>query len=122
MTLSLFDRIGGQRAVNATVDNFYRKVTLDDRVNHFFIGVDMAPWADNLKAYLTGLFGGPDLYTGRSMREAHKGLVGRGLNDTHVDVMTELLTVTLAELGIVSPELDEVLVLIEKNRHDVLNR
>ena len=41
MSESLFDRIGGEAAVNAAVDIFYRKVLADDRINQFFEGVDM---------------------------------------------------------------------------------
>ena len=38
---SLYERLGGDAAVNAAVDIFYRKVLSDDRVNDFFDGVDM---------------------------------------------------------------------------------
>jgi len=31
----LFEDIGGQEAVNAAVDLFYRKVLMDDTINHF---------------------------------------------------------------------------------------
>ena len=38
---SLYDRIGGDAAVNAAVELFYRKVLADDRINSFFEGIDM---------------------------------------------------------------------------------
>jgi len=41
MTQSLYEKIGGEGAVNAAVDIFYRKVLADDRINRFFEGVDM---------------------------------------------------------------------------------
>ena len=41
MTQSLYERIGGEAAVNAAVDIFYRKVLADDRISHFFETVDM---------------------------------------------------------------------------------
>lgn len=38
---SLYDQLGGQAAINAAVDIFYRKVLTDDRISRFFDGVDM---------------------------------------------------------------------------------
>lgn len=38
---TLYERIGGEGAVDAAVDIFYRKVLSDDRVNGFFGDVDM---------------------------------------------------------------------------------
>jgi hemoglobin len=38
---TLFDRIGGQEAVNMAVDLFYKKVLADSRVNQFFKNTDM---------------------------------------------------------------------------------
>ena len=40
MSDTLFDRLGGEAAVNAAVDIFYRKVLADDRINQFFEGID----------------------------------------------------------------------------------
>lgn len=37
MSESLFERLGGQNAVNTAVDIFYRKMLLDERVNYFFV-------------------------------------------------------------------------------------
>ena len=47
MTQSLYEKIGGDAAVNAAVDIFYRKVLADDRINQFFEGVDMDKQAAN---------------------------------------------------------------------------
>ena len=51
MSDSLFDRIGGDAAVNAAVDIFYRKVLADDRISEFFEGVDMDKQAAKQKAF-----------------------------------------------------------------------
>jgi len=68
---ALFEKIGGGAAVDAAVDKFYEKVLADDRIKHFFEGVDMKRQADHQKKFLTFAFGGPANYSGRSMREAH---------------------------------------------------
>ena len=122
MSEALFDRLGGEAAVNAAVDIFYRKVLADDRVNEFFDGVDMEKQAAKQKAFLTMAFGGPNNYTGEDMRKGHAHLVARGLNDTHVDVIIELLGSTLKELGVADDLIGEVAAIAESVRDDVLGR
>lgn len=57
--LSLYDRLGGEAAVNAAVDLFYGKVLDDYRINRFFDGLDMSKQAAHLKAFMAVAFGGP---------------------------------------------------------------
>ena len=119
---SLFERLGGEDAVNAAVDIFYRKVLADDRVNKFFEGVDMEKQAAKQKAFLTMAFGGPNNYTGEDMRKGHAHLVEKGLNDSHVDVIIELLGETLKELGVSDDLIAEVAAIANSVRDDVLGR
>jgi len=122
MAKSLYERLGGQAAVNAAVDIFYRKVLMDNRVNAFFEGVDMEKQINKQKGFLTMVFGGPNHYTGKSMRDGHRHLVERGLNDMHVDVIIELLGATLAELGVEKTDIAEVAAIANSVRDDVLDR
>jgi truncated hemoglobin YjbI len=48
---SLYERLGGAAAVDAAVDLFYTKVLADDRIKHFFDGVDMKRQAGHQKAF-----------------------------------------------------------------------
>lgn len=122
MTESLFDRLGGQSAVNAAVDIFYRKMLTDDRVSHFFDDVDMEQQIIKQKGFLTMVFGGPNSYTGKDMREGHRHLIKRGLNDTHVDIVIEHLGETLKELGVDEKDVQEVAAIANSVRDDVLDR
>ena len=119
-TASLYDRIGGEGAVNAAVDVFYRKVLADDRVNGFFEGVDMETQAAKQKAFLTMAFGGPNNYTGEDMRKGHAHLVEQGMNATHFDVIMEHLGATLKELGVPDELIGEAAAIAESVRGDVL--
>lgn len=119
---SLYERLGGEAAVNLAVDNFYRRVLADDRINTFFEGVDMDKQASKQKAFLTMVFGGPHNYTGLDMREGHRHLVARGLNDSHFDAVVENLGATLKDLGVPDSDIAEVAALAETTRADVLDR
>ena len=122
MSTTLYERLGGQDAVNAAVDIFYRKVLVDDRVNYFFEGVDMEKQIAKQKGFLTMVFGGPNNYSGSDMRKGHRHLVARGLNDSHVDAIIELLGSTLKELGVQDADIQEVANIANSVRDDVLDR
>ena len=119
---SLYDRLGGDAAVNAAVDIFYRKVLGDPFVTPFFEGVDMAKQANKQKAFLTLAFGGPNSYSGKDMREGHKHLVKQGLNEAHFEHILVHLRSTLAELGVAEALIQEVAAVAESTRADVLDR
>jgi hemoglobin len=119
---SLYEQLGGDAAVDAAVDVFYRKVLSDDRVSRFFDDVDMDRQIAKQKAFLTMVFGGPVAYTGRDMRTGHAHLLERGLNDSHVDVVIELLGESLREVGAPEQLIARVAAVAESARADVLNR
>ncbi|WP_432743061.1 group 1 truncated hemoglobin [Methylobacter sp. G7] len=119
---SLFEKIGGEAAVDAAVDIFYRKVLSDDRISAFFEGVDMDKQAAKQKSFLTMAFGGPHNYTGLDMRLGHAHLVERGLNDSHVDAVIEDLGATLRELNVGEDLIAQVAAIAESTRNDVLCR
>lgn len=122
ITPTLFEQLGGQAAVDAAVDAFYRKVLTDDRVSRFFDGVDMDRQIAKQKAFLTMAFGGPNHYTGKDMRAGHAHLLKMGLNDSHVDAIIELLGQTLREMGVAEDLIGQVAAIAESTRNDVLSR
>ena len=122
MSQSLYEKIGGETAVNAAVDIFYRKVLGDERINQFFEGIDMERQAAKQKAFLTFAFGGPNNYTGKDMRDGHAHLVARGLNDSHFDAVMEHLGATLKELNVPDELIAEAAAIAESTRNDVLGR
>ncbi|QSQ22240.1 group 1 truncated hemoglobin [Pyxidicoccus parkwayensis] len=119
---SVYEQIGGEPAMAAAVDVFYRKVLSDDRISHFFEDVDMERQAAKQKAFLTMVTGGPSRYSGRDMRAGHAHLVAQGLNDMHFDAVAGHLKETLEELGVPAPLVARVLTIAESARADVLNR
>ncbi|MDX8398219.1 MAG: group 1 truncated hemoglobin [Mariprofundaceae bacterium] len=121
--MSLYEELGGEASVNAAVDIFYRRVLGDSYIKRFFEGVDMAQQAGKQKAFLTMVFGGPNSYTGLDMREGHKHLVEKmGLNETHFEHVLAHLRSTLAELGVGTDKIQEIINIADSVRADVLNK
>lgn len=119
---TIYEQIGGEPAMNAAVDIFYRKVLSDDRISRFFESVDMERQAAKQKAFLTMVFGGPNKYTGKDMRAAHAHLVADGLNDSHFDAVLEHLGATLKELKVPDALIAQMAATAESTRKDVLSR
>lgn len=119
---TIYEQIGGEPAVDAAVDIFYRKVLADDRIARFFEGVDMDEQARKQKGFLTMVFGGPHSYTGKDMRTAHDRLVKMGMNDSHFDAVMENLGATLKELKVPDALIGEMAKVAESVRGDVLGK
>jgi hemoglobin len=122
MTASLYEQIGGEAAVNAAVDIFYRKVLADFRINRFFDGVDMDKQAAKQKAFFTMAFGGPNNYSGTDMRNAHARLVQMGLDESHFDAVMENLGATMQELNVPPELIAQAAAIAESTRADVLGK
>lgn len=118
----LYERLGGEAAVNVAVERFYRRMLSDERVADYFDGVDMDRQMAKQRAFLTMVFGGPANYSGKDMRTAHAHLVSRGLNDGHVDAVIEHLGGVLKELGAAEADIAEVAAIANSVRDHVLSR
>lgn len=121
-SVSLYEEIGGQAAVDAAVELFYRKVLEDYRINRFFSKTNMEEQIAKQKAFFTMAFGGPNNYTGTDMRNAHARLVKMGLDNSHFDAVMEHLGATLEELNVPAELIAKAAAIAEGARNDVLGK
>jgi hemoglobin len=119
---SLYEQLGGDAAIEAAVEIFYRKVLIDPHLEPFFEDVDMTQQMARQKAFLIMVTGGPNHYTGRDLRSAHARLLSRGLDDSHVDAVITHLGATLRELGAGDAQIEQVAALANSVRGDILGR
>lgn len=104
-TQTLFERIGGEAAVDATVDAFYERVLADPELGPFFERVNLEAQHRQKKKFLTAAFGGPNEYRGREMAVAHAGL---GITEHQFDLVAGHLVDTLTGLDVPQELIDEV--------------
>ena len=116
---SIYARIGGQPAIDAAVELFYKKVLADKRVNHFFEEVNMRRQRAKQKAFLSAAFGGPVPYKGKDMRKAHAHL---DLTEADFNVIAGHLQATLKELKVDAGLIKEVMTVAGSTKNAVLNR
>ncbi|MFT4520079.1 MAG: hemoglobin [Halioglobus sp.] len=115
---TLYECLGGEDAVDAAVDIFYDKVIANERINGFFLDMDMVAQADKQKKFLTMAFGGPNDYSGKDIRNAHAHL---GVTEEHFNAVVENLANILKELGASDADIGEVAAVADSVKADVLN-
>jgi two-component system chemotaxis sensor kinase CheA len=119
---SLFERLGGEQAIDKAVSIFYGKVLMDSRINPFFENIDLCEQMEMMKKFMAYAFGGVSEYDGKILEQAHRPLVEKGLNDSHFDAVVENLGATLNELGIAAELIEEAAEVIESVRGNVLGK
>jgi hemoglobin len=118
---SLYERLGGKKAIEAVVDEFVGRVAADKKINHFF--AETAADAKRLAAFKSKLVdqiceasGGPCKYTGKDMKRAHAGMGVSGA-DFVVD-----LAAALNALQVPEKEQNELLGALGPMKKDIVEK
>lgn len=110
----LFDRLGGEAAIEAAVDEFYKRLVADDQLAPFFEGIEMASLKKHqrnfMKLAFTEVPEGVDVE--KLMFKKHYMLFKKGLNETHFDLVAGHFVGTLESLGVASSMIDEAVAVI----------
>ena len=116
--MSAYDEIGGAGAVKAAVAVFYQRVLDDPDLRAWFDGIDLFRLKAHQRAFLSHALGGPDLFAGRTMADAHAGLA---ITDGAFDAVVEHLTMTLHDLGVGEDRLAGLRATVEALRAEVVS-
>lgn len=103
---SLYDRLGGQSAITAVVDDFTANVAADSRINKFFAKTDIPRFKKLLADQICAATGGACTYTGRDMKSAHAGM---GITNAQFNALVEDLVKTLDKFKVPEKEKGELL-------------
>jgi hemoglobin len=103
--LMLYEEIGGAAVLRPAVAVFYQRVLADPVLAPWFVGVDMDRLRAHQHAFLTAALGGPNVFAGRDLAEAHRGL---HVSTAAFDRLTEHLTAVLRDLGVAPDAVAEV--------------
>lgn len=116
---SLYDRLGGEAAIKAVVDEFVANVAADTRINKWFEHTDIDRLKGNLVNQIGQASGGPQVYTGRDMKTAHAGM---GIDDPAFDALVENLVKALDKFSVPQQEKDELLAVLGPMRSDIVEK
>jgi hemoglobin len=102
----LYDRLGGQGALVAVVDDFIGRVASDARIKVRFINTDIPRLKSLLVEFVCMATGGPCKYSGQDMETSHAGME---LVDEEFTALVEDLTATLDKFKVPEKEKGELL-------------
>jgi hemoglobin len=103
---TLYERLGGQDAINAVIDDFVGRVAADSRVNQKFAKSNIDRVKLELKAFVCQATGGPCKYMGNSMPKAHKNMK---VTEGEFNALVEDLVATLDKFNVPAKEKGELL-------------
>ncbi|MFZ1162605.1 group I truncated hemoglobin [Mycobacterium sp.] len=105
-TASLYEKIGGQDALEVVVEDFYCRVLDDDHLAGFYAGSDIRCVKARQVEFLSALLGGPRSYTGMPMRQVHEG---RGITMHHFAMAAAHLADSLCAAGLHPDTITDIL-------------
>ncbi len=114
---TLFDKLGGKPAVEAVVKEFYKRVLNDSELKGYFSNTDMDKQMQHQVKFVSMALGGPNQYTGRSMKKAHSGL---GITSPHFDMVAGHLVGALQWAGVEQGDIDSVVEVVAPLKPDVV--
>lgn len=106
---TLYERLGGAPAVTAVVDDFVANVAADPVINQRFSATDIPKLKRLLVEQICAASGGGCTYTGRSMRESHRGM---NITVAEFNAMGGDMLKTLDKFKVPPRERDEVMTLL----------
>jgi hemoglobin len=115
-TASLYRTVGGGDVLEVVVEDFYCRVLEDDHLATFFAGSDMRRLKSKYVELLAATLGGPNPYTGRSMKQAHRG---RGITMHHFALLVGHLRDSLSAAGVSPAAIDEIVGVIAPMATDI---
>jgi hemoglobin len=121
--VGLWDRLGGEANVTKVVDEFVRTAAADPDVNFDRGGkiklddATLAKLKKQLVVFISHVTGGPYKYTGKDMKEAHKGM---GITEKEFNASAGHLKAALEKYGAKAGDVKEVLSALAALRAEIV--
>ena len=116
---SLYDRLGGQPAIEAVVKDFAGTVLADARINKKFARSNADRLVKNLIDFVCMATGGPCKYTGLDMKTAHKNM---SVTNGEFAALAEDLSKTLDKFKVPAQEKGELLAAVAPLNKDIVEK
>ena len=103
---SLYERLGGEAAISAVIDDFVGRVAADERVNKKFGRSNIDRVKFHLKEQVCAATGGPCKYSGLDMKTSHKNMK---VTEGEFNALVGDLVATLDKFNVPAAEKNELL-------------
>jgi hemoglobin len=121
---TLYERLGGKKAITKVVDEFVNRIEKDARINHYFAQTEadaerMKKFKLNLIYQICQATGGPFRYTGKNMKDAHAGM---GITSADFNALIEDLSGALDKFKVQDKEKNELLGALAPMKADIVTK
>ena len=116
--VTLYQRLGGQPAITAVVDDFAANVAADNRINRYFSRTNIPHFKMELVDQICQATGGPCTYTGRPMRVVHAGM---HITDADFNALVQDLVKSLNKFNVPPQEQQQLLAILGPLKPDIVN-
>jgi len=125
---TLYERLGGENAIRAVVDDFVTRTLNNPKVNFTRkgTGAEWKPTPENVERVkrtaveLVGMVtGGPQKYTGKSMKDAHKGME---ITQAEFDAFMADVKASLDKFNVPAKEQDELMKIVASTAPDIVEK
>lgn len=117
--MSLYGRLGGQKAIEAVVDDFLANVVSNPQINYRFANTDAGKLRRLLVEQVCAGTGGPCKYTGRDMVTAHRGM---GVTQAEFNAMGADMQKTLDKFNVPKKEQQELMTLLGSMQNQIVGQ
>jgi hemoglobin len=119
---TLYKRLGGYDVIAAITDDFLARLIAHQQMQRFFFGASESTRTrrrQHIVDFLCFSTGGPCAYTGRTMKDAHKGL---SISESDWTILTDLFLMSLKNFRLPEKETNELLTLITSTKRDIVEK
>jgi hemoglobin len=121
---TLYERLGGKKAIAAVVDEFVGRVAADTRINSYFAAAAadpqrLASFKMKLVDQICQASGGPCQYAGKDMKTAHMGM---GITGPQFDALVSNLVGALDKFKVGEKEKGELLGALGPMKTDIVEK
>ena len=120
---SLYERLGGVYSIATVVDDFINRIMVDPRLNdnprvdEAHHRVSPPGFKYRVTEMVCEATGGPQKYTGRSMRDSHQHLL---ITAAEWEAFLDDFQQTLDKFGVPQAEQEELKVIVDSTREDIV--
>jgi hemoglobin len=121
---TLYERLGGKKAITAVVDEFVGRVAADKRINRYFAAAAadpqrLASFKMKLVDQICQASGGPCNYSGKDMKTAHMGM---GVTGDDFNALVEDLVGALDKFKVGEKEKGDLLGALGPMKADIVEK
>lgn len=117
--VTLYERLGGETAVEALVSRMLARIAQDERIAPTFAATNISRLHELLEEQICEIADGPCVYTGFTMRESHRGM---SVTDAEFNAVVESLMLAMNDLDIDMGVQNELLARLAPLRADITYR